>query len=89
MKVPPIDEQKAEHAMAPQHEAAEEAIHDMGINGSDIAAPMIVRISDQVFLRTEHQNEQVQESEVLHCTSTTGRKKTIETWLSHTLVFLN
>lgn len=34
-------EQKAEHAMAPQHEAAEEAIHDNGISGSEIAAPMI------------------------------------------------
>jgi hypothetical protein len=40
-KVPPMVEQKAEHAMAPQHEAAEEAIHDNGISGSEIAAPMI------------------------------------------------
>ena len=40
-KVPAIVEQKAEHAIAPQQEAAEEAIPDKGISGSDIAAPMI------------------------------------------------
>lgn len=36
-KVPPMEVQKAEHAAAPKHDANDE----MGINGNEIAAPMV------------------------------------------------
>lgn len=37
LNVPPIDVHKAEHAAAPKHDASD----DIGINGKDIAAPIV------------------------------------------------
>lgn len=46
-KVPPIEVHKAEQAAAPQHDAND----DIGINGNDIAAPIVVFEMIQMLYR--------------------------------------
>lgn len=42
LNVPPIEEQKAEHAAAPIHELTVDAKYVTGMRGSDIAAPILM-----------------------------------------------